>query len=368
MQGLLIYIFGFSISVLFIALAEKIKDIQTKKTYRNILIIIALAIPITIASIRYNVGTDYNTYVSLYNKYSLLDLKNIFLAKEVEVFFVLVCKIAYALGNAQIMFFIYSILTVGIMFRICWENRDKISVSLMWFLYLFMFFGASMNIVRQSLAMVVVVYAYKYIDNRNFYKFIIFALLAICIHKTAIIIVPLYFILDFNKNRINNKIIGNFLRILIVIISFVFIINIEKIILFLGNFESFNKYITYINYSKDINNFSFILKLIVFVFITIFIKPMIKYDSKNKMYYYLLILDLILSLLGYKSPYLKRISYYFSIVEIFLLAGIPKILKIKKQKQIITICIIFYAISKFILTVYILKQGDLIPYITIFNR
>ena len=35
MQGLLIYIFGFSISVLFIALAEKIKDIQTKKTYRK---------------------------------------------------------------------------------------------------------------------------------------------------------------------------------------------------------------------------------------------------------------------------------------------------------------------------------------------
>lgn len=368
MQGLLIYVFGFSISVLLITLAEKNKDIKSKKIYRNILIIIALAIPITISSIRYNVGTDYKNYVGLYNKYATTPLQNIFLVTEVETFFVLVSKIAYIFNNVQVMFFIYSTFTVGITFKALWERKDKISISLMWFLYLFMIFGNSMNMVRQALAIAIIAYSYKYIENRQLWKFIICIILAMNVHKTAIIMLPLYFVLNFKNYNKKDEKIRNFVRILLLIISFFCIVCIEEIILFLVNFRGFEKYITYANYDGNINNYSFLLKIIIFIFITIFIMPMIKYNEKNKLYYYLLLLELVLSLLGYKSPYLARVSYYFSITEIFLLAQIPKVLRIKEEKQMITLCIMFYALAKFILTVYILKQGNLIPYITIFNK
>lgn len=84
------------------------------------------------------------------------------------------------------------------------------------------------------------------------------------------------------------------------------------------------------------------------------------------MYYYLLVLDLVFYALGYKSPYLKRLAYYFCIAEIMLLSGIPKIISKTKDRQMITIVIIGYAILKFVITAYVLKQGNLIPYQTIF--
>ena len=73
MQGLWVYILGFTISTFLITLAEKSSCVKAKKWYKNSFIIIALLIPICISGFRFSVGTDYNTYVSLYNKYATCD-------------------------------------------------------------------------------------------------------------------------------------------------------------------------------------------------------------------------------------------------------------------------------------------------------
>jgi hypothetical protein len=70
-------------------------------------------------------------------------------------------------------------------------------------------FAVSGTIVRQSLAMAIVYFAYKYIVERNFFKFILLVLIAFTIHRSAIIILPFYFIV--NRTYSNFFLIGFYL-------------------------------------------------------------------------------------------------------------------------------------------------------------
>lgn len=271
MQGLLIYISAFLLSTFFMKLAEKSEE---NKIYRNFFLIISLGIPIIISALRYNVGTDYKNYISLYNKYATIPIKNSFSVKQIEIFFIIVCKIAYIFKNANVMFFIYSFLTILFMFLYMWDNKQKNSIALMWILYLFLYFPSSMNIVRQALSVAIVTYSYKYIEKRKFIKFLIFVAFAIIVHKTAIVILPLYILLNFKT--VKNKKIFYGMRIIALIMSFIIMVNIENIIISMDKIEGLDKYGGYKNYFEDINNYSFILKIIIFLFITVFIKYMTK--------------------------------------------------------------------------------------------
>lgn len=368
MQGLWVYILGFTISTFLITLAEKSSCVKAKKWYKNSFIIIALLIPICISGFRFSVGTDYNTYVSLYNKYATCDLRNIFTVKEVEPFFIIVCKLAYILRNVNIVFFIYAILTVTFIFAAIWNEKDKISISLAFFLYMYLYFGGSMNIMRQALAVAVAMFSYKYVINRKFVKFILLAILAISVHKTAIVILPLLFMIRNGGEQKKKSRVFTIMKICFIVGFVAIVLNIEYFLNIIGQIEYFEKYNVYVQYEGESRNLSLILNLLVYSFITFFIKNMIKYDRNNEYYYYLISIGLVFGALGYKSPYLKRVSNYFNILEILLLATIPKIVKEKKQKQIIILGIIAYAVIRFILTVYILKQGDLVPYRTIFEK
>lgn len=225
-----------------------------------------------------------------------------------------------------------------------------------------------MNIMRQALAVAIVMYSYKYISAKKFKKFSLLSLLAICVHKTAIISFPLYFVFESKDNKRKKNGYGFFIRTITLIFIIILVFNIDGVLGVLGRTTFFQKFAGYSEYSGNSRNLSLILNLIILVFITAFIKKIIKYDKNNEFNYYVNVISVILSILGYKSPYLKRAANYYGIMEIVLLASIPKVIDDKKQKQFVTLCIILYAIFRFILSVYILKQGDLIPYQTIWNK
>lgn len=225
-----------------------------------------------------------------------------------------------------------------------------------------------MNTMRQALAVAIVMYSYKYISAKEFKKFSLLSLVAICVHKTAIISFPLYFIFEREDNKRKRNGWGFFIRTIALIFIIILVFNIDGVLGILGKTTFFQKFEVYNEYSQNSRNLSLIPKLIILVVITIFIKKIIKYDKNCEFNYYITVISVILSILGYKSPYLKRTANYYGIMEIVLLASIPKVIDDKKQKQFVTLCIILYAIFRFILSVYILKQGDLIPYQTIWNK
>lgn len=367
LSSLLFYIIMFLLSVFFITRVDKIynaKKISEKKYKIITYSVLGLVIPILISGLRYEVGTDYYTYTNLYKQ--CIDLNYIQVSKKgVEVTFYIIAKMASIFNTHQLLFVIYSIITIGFIYKSIFDKREKISISLCFFLYLFLEFTTSMNIIRQAAAIAIIAYAYKYIEDRKIVKFAFFTILATLFHTTALLVLPFYFILvKPKKYKKNTKVY----RILFTILIIVILLDYERIILFLSNsIPIFSKFGTYIEGEKNTRNLVVIQKIILLMTLLPFRKKMIKYNEKNELYYFLLIIDLLLSFTGFISPYIKRIALYFQVSQLYILAGLPKIFKEKKVVQTTTIIIIAYAISIFVLTVYILGQGNLIPYKTIWG-
>ena len=78
--SLVFYITAFIISTLLICKVEntyKKEEIKNKKLKIIVLSGLALAIPIIIAGLRYEFGTDYNTCIDMYNvmkKYTIIEI------------------------------------------------------------------------------------------------------------------------------------------------------------------------------------------------------------------------------------------------------------------------------------------------------
>ena len=197
-ESLIFYISLFSISSMIIAHVGHIYntyDNKENKIKLKIIIytIIGIGIPIFIASIRYNVGTDYVSYIEIYNRvkyYTIIDIIN----SNKEILFIIITKFLGLFSNYQIMFAIISALTIYIVYKAILDNREKKSLGIMFFLYLFLNYTNSYNIIRQSLAVAIVAYSYKYIFSRNFKNFLITILIATMFHTSAIFVLPFYLV------------------------------------------------------------------------------------------------------------------------------------------------------------------------------
>lgn len=150
---------------------------------------------------RYGIGFDYFNYYILLNQCKTLSFIDILMFKSpVEPGFGLILKFISLITNDIIL--MYFILGLIILFTLMiyiykYSNMPWISV------YIFVTFGfmfGSMNLVRQYFAAIVFLYSIKYIKNRNFIKFLLITLLAASIHKSALIVLPVFFIarLDIN--------------------------------------------------------------------------------------------------------------------------------------------------------------------------
>ena len=358
MESLLFYIGTFSISTFFMTIA----DINKTKSGKRLFAFLGLLIPIIIFGLRYNVGSDYESYMYMYNKYCGEPLKYLIFTRKLEIGFVFIIKIAYFFGQPQLLFAIFSTSTMLLIYRNIINNKEKCSVSLAWFLVLFLYSMSALNIIRQMLAVAIIMNAYKYIWERKPKKFVIAVCIASMFHITALLFLPCYFI-NYRDNSKKQKI----LRKIIVIFVILIIIFFNVFMNVLTDIDSFERYKGY-NQVVVSNNYTFFMKLAVLAVLLLLRKKMCNYNEKNKLYYFFLIIDLMLYATGFISPFIKRISLYFGISEIFVISQIPKIMKKKSEKNVTILTIVGYSIGMFVITVYVLKQSNMIPYQMIIGR
>lgn len=369
LQSVLFYIIMFFLSIFFMKKVEKcyinkdkIKNVSGKIIFFTT---IAIGIPIIISAIRYKVGTDYNNYIDYYTVYSSLDFSNI-IQNANELLFILVIKVAYLFKEPQIMFAIVAFLTVFITYRAILNKKEKMSIALMFALYIFLYYMYSLNIIRQMLAVSIIFYSYKYIINHNFKKFFLCVIIATLFHTTALLFLPFYFL--FPKKENSNKQLVFLARIIVILMLLIMLLNYETTIGLITSINGFERFSLYEEISTQRVNKQIIINSLVLVVIILFQKPLKKYDKDCSTYIFLYLIGYILNLLGFISPYTKRIAYYFSISEIYLLSALPQITKNKEQKLVVTVLILIYAILMFVISTYTLNIGEIIPYQTFFNK
>ena len=336
--GLLVSILVFSI-------------IKNKKFYNSIISTLFVLILGLRAS---SVGADTTNYISHFfeDQAKVLSLKQ-FLYFE-PGYMLLTKIIGFFTNNGQVFIFIISLIMIYLFQKSVYKDLECIYLS--YFLFVtFGFYFSSFVIIRQFLAMVILWHSLDAIKNRKFVKFLLYVILAMSFHKTAIIFILLYFIYPLNVNK------KYFILISICTIGSILFLN--RILSFsLSLIPKYSVYIKNLNPGQGLK--LLLLYSVIFIFVFMFRKKIL---PRDKIYIHMLGIAVVLQGTAYSFSLLTRLTQYFALSIIVL---IPNILYRFKNNLIKIMGISSIVIFSLLYLTLILSQNKMrvIPYIFCFQN
>lgn len=169
--------------------------VRNSKAGTFYLIFIMLAFSLMMG-LRYDVGTDYFAYQEgfIYN----------YDVGKGEVFFNWIRELFHSFELHYSVYFSF-LAFLNISFFLFAFKRDAFILPLLLFFLLtngdWLFW---MNGIRQAIAMCIWIYALNFIEKKKFWGYLVWCLIAIGFHMSAIILIPLYWILKNEKDYFKN--------------------------------------------------------------------------------------------------------------------------------------------------------------------
>lgn len=336
-----IYIFINILSLILGYICQK-KDIE--KFYIFIMIIIFTII----STLRFAIGFDYFAYENIFNNISSSNLEKGFLIFSSSIY-----KIFK--GNYRIFLLISSSIINSI--TLIWIYKFSKYKWISIYLYTsFQFFAYSMNLIRQSMALSIFLISYKYLIERNFFKYIFFVIFASTFHKSVLIMIPFYFIFNIKITKKYIFLITTFFVILY--------INFDNLIYTFSEFLEYSKYFNSIYWQANSIKY-IILPSIYLIIILLNTKKLIFLNAKNNILINTCIYNFFINLFITKHFIIERLSIYFFIFSLIL---IPEILDTNKVKKIIITLIIITIGGGYLL--FATNEGfhNVYPYRSIFDK
>lgn len=340
---MIIYIICFVLSIGCTYLAQK-KFKKNEKRAGIIYSFIAILVPSVIAGIRgITVGSDTGGYVQRSFNEALINgsLAGFLETSEkletgYRIFTYIIAKV---FGDIHWLFFIHQFIICLIVYKVAYDRREKIPMYMVMVVYYTIFYSISLNLARQSLAIAIILYSIKFMENRKYIKTLLLLLLAIQFHSSAIFAVFLYFIIFVNQIKIKPKSkIMIFFMIICLLIGI--IISYEQILYFM----TFNisiipaKFYNYLNskYALDtINVSAFEISFkSIWIILSIMYMSITKKDKKYNIesYFIFLIIDLFMFSISFKISNAFRMGHYYGIPAMLL--TIPVLTNVFKQDKI----------------------------------
>lgn len=166
-------------------------SIDSSKGMKKAFIVLFILVISLFSGLRFGVGTDYFNYVNYIEKISLG--ANTYMEPGFEW---VVRLLSFSGLGSQSVFLLFSFFTV--FFYCCYISRKSnlIGISLLSFVGLSIFYLATMGGIRQFFAISLFLFSFKYIDNKELYKFILMIIIAAFFHSSAVLMLPVYFIIN----------------------------------------------------------------------------------------------------------------------------------------------------------------------------
>lgn len=197
---------------------------------RNVVFIAITAIPLILLTGlrgRNGMGVDYGTYEYIYqamiSKCSFIQLLNEdYIGYEAG--FAILNKIVGMISgyNVVVLMTIIAIITVGCYYYMFYQYSQAIWLSLLLLLGVGSYYSA-FNTTRQFMAAALFFVAGKYVYEKDIVKYVAAVLLISTIHKSAIVMIPFYWLLNVNWKKKKYGIISFF----ILVIAFVVLLNVK---------------------------------------------------------------------------------------------------------------------------------------------
>lgn len=348
----LIYILTYALSALCLHISKK-----SKRRFIDIFFVVAILLPVLLAAFRVNTGTDYANYVSIYETNKSLSFNEWFVSNraldDTRIGIWLLCRVAAVFGSSKIFFGLIALIIYCPVAAFI-KNNYKDVTFLAAFIFLMTLFTSGLNISKQVLAASILFCGINFIKRRNFFRYILVVLLAMCFHVTAIVGIIAYFLDGKTKS---GSIFGKVSTLIVVCLVLIFLPQIMKLLG--GRFEG------YIDYGGVIRNRSILIDLTLLIIFFLLRKHYLRLSKHNDLFIYMFLLGVIFEFTGFVSPYIKRIASYFIMAQVLLFAQLP-LLFIKNERKLVSVVVFIYTAALFVVTNSILGQADIVPYHTDF--
>lgn len=346
-----------------IGLSKKTITRRFSFTFREPGIIFSVLIFAIFSGIRHDVGVDYfsyyDSYIGVLNNYNI-DIDHFELGFQWIIYGLVYFKAHY--------FWFFGLIALIQIFFIYYAFKDKkfilpylifLIISGGWYFHL-------MNEMRQGIVVAMFVYAVKFIYERRAIPYFIIVFIGYFIHKSALILIPIYFIFIINKDFFKNIWLQIILLLTAMFLTTTSIWNYAmSYIELLAVALSLNKYdniasimnIFEHSFTKGIRYYvPFTLNIIIIIFSHRLKKYF--HSSMIRVYYNLFILGAISSLLFYNNVLMQRPVRYFTIMEPILAAYLLCYLwNNKRNNPIYSLIFLFVIILQIgVLHVYLLSD------------
>ena len=353
-----IYIIVIMSIFLTLFISRKIKD-NYKNISSKIIIVFAFIYMFLFAGLRFNVGTDYLSYVELFD--DIISSPLVFNFRLEPVFIIISKVISVFTNNPLWLFVITSFIITIFIFKASIKSTTYYELSIFLFIA-FGFYTSSFNIVRQWMAASILLYAYVYLNRNNNKKFFIYSLLAFCCHYSSIIIFPAYlFIKKTRSDKI--RLLFMFLGILLYNLTDIIVRVLQTITLNIG---ILNKYYKYLNLGENLEGSMFVFPMfcVLTYILYLFFKKSINRKSINiEVYINALVVGFIVSMIGQKIMIFSRLQFFFINTLIIIL---PQIVYSMKPKNRIIFYSMFVILGIMFYLYSLMKNGGHpLPYRTI---
>lgn len=327
------------------------KNVENKA--KKILLISIL--PLLLATIRYNVGYDYGSYITgYYNSFSV-SYKYIFLNYRLgdPIAFDLVTKLATVFNSERIYLLILGILTlIPISIYIITQWDDKNIQPQIFFCYFFTSYIFSFSAIKQGIALSFLMCSITYIIKRKPVQFIILVGIAFLFHSSALVFLFTYFFWSRKKE------VSVWKKWAIIGSCSIIMINLQSVLAkFLdGRYEAYA-----VDTVAGANKSFWLYMLWAFIFL-FFKNELVKLDERNELFIILMVIGAMFQILGFYNAFTKRIGEYFVMAQIFLIPQIPYLF-VEEQQKLIKMLISIYIVFIFIAATPIAESGmGFIPY------
>lgn len=376
------YLIVFGISVVLIFAFQKIIRIVHIKTFGNgsktvsaviycIIGCIFLLPILTMYGLRYGIGTDYFNYENIYNTIhnsGLMEYWSMHLVNAggyyVEPGYYLLNVIS---PSYRVLLWIVGIIIFVIFLMSIRKYYDIISLPFSLLVFLSTQFIYSMNVVRFTIAVMLVLLAYVFLIEDKLLGFIVVILVATLFHKTALLCLAFVFLKQFKNDGVNR--IRNILMFMLIIslpLLAGFFFEYLKDISVLSRYFSVSQY-----EATEVSNVSWtwLLHIVPVYLPIVFIcrKELFKYDD-SKTLFRIAVMEVPFRIIGLYNTYYTRMARYSQIVQVVLIPLIVSRVENKKTRVLLYLYYIIWYVFYFGYYAIVNDQGDSLPYVWILSQ
>lgn len=307
----------------------------------------------------YSVGTDYKNYrwfVKNLEFYSFKDLSAMSEIFGLEKGFVYLSKLLQSIyNNEQFVLSVYYVILFLLLYKFIKNYSSHFTLSLFVFFTL-TFYNQSFNILRQFIAVLIVINGLGYLKSQEFWKYSGIIVLASFFHSSAFIFWPFYFLF---KNNLNYK----RLSLIIVLASIVIRLFLFDYLTILITMTGYAKYATLSLYAYGAVGFGLVINIFIYFIYYLFYNSLKNVSEYANYWIIFMAMTVGFNIFEGNIFILNRITLYFSIFKIVSLIDFIKIFDKSRFKLIINLTFILILIAHY---VYLLLNDSL--YETIFYK